>query len=91
VPLAFLADENVEVEIVEALRGIGHEVIYAGELVFRQRRSSAGVVLLRLPGMKASIKAAHVVGAVRRYGERLLGSFLVIGERTMRMRRVPDS
>ncbi len=120
-PLAFLADENVEVEIVEALRGIGHEVIYAGEslpgsedsvlldgalrhgrllitddkdfgeLVFRQRRSSAGVVLLRLPGMKASIKAAHVVGAVRRYGERLLGSFLVIGERTMRMRRVPDS
>lgn len=44
-PLAFLADENVEVEI----------------------------------------------GAVQRYGERLLGSFLVIGQRTMRMRRIPDS
>jgi hypothetical protein len=56
VPLAFLADENVEVEIVEALRH--------GRLLITNDRD---------------------------FGERLLGSFLVIGERTMRLKRVPGS
>jgi predicted nuclease of predicted toxin-antitoxin system len=120
VALSFVADENVETEVVAALRGLGHEVTHAaetdagqaddsllgkateqgrvlvthdkdfGDLVFRQRRSSCGVILMRLPGRSADIKARLVAQAVVRYGEALLGAFLVIGSRTMRLRRIPE-
>jgi predicted nuclease of predicted toxin-antitoxin system len=119
-PLAFLADENVEMNIAQSLRDLGHQVVHVaestpgsedeilllgalrqghllitndkdfGELVFRQRQSSAGVILVRLPGMSPVAKANIVANAVTHYGDRLLGSFLVIGERTMRIRRLPD-
>jgi hypothetical protein len=46
---------------------------------------------VRVPEILAGENVEVEIEAVRRYGERLLGSFLVIGERTMRMRRIPDS
>ena len=76
--LCFVADENVETEVVDAIRDLGHEMTYIGdtasgaeddavlqlalargcilvtndkdfgELVFQQRRATAGVVLIRL-------------------------------------------
>ena len=118
--LSFVADENVETEVVDSLRAPGHSVVHAseaasgepdadlleaaatqgwvlvtndkdfGDLVFRQRRSSSGVILVRLPGRPASVKARLVAQAVVRYGEGLLGAFLVIGTRTMRLRRIPE-
>jgi predicted nuclease of predicted toxin-antitoxin system len=120
VALSFVADENVETEVVDALRSLGHGVAHAsesasgepdadlldaaaargcvldtndkdfGDLVFRQHRPSSGVILVRLPGRPASVKARLVAQAVVRHGERLLGAFLVIGTRTMRLRRIAE-
>jgi predicted nuclease of predicted toxin-antitoxin system len=120
VALSFVADENVEIEVAEAIRALGYEVTHAaetgpgepdtflldmaveqgrvlitndkdfGDLVFRRRRPSCGVILVRLPGRIPSAKARLVSQAVRRYGEGLLGAFLVIGTRTMRLRRTPE-
>ena len=117
--LAFLADENVETDVVDALRSLGHRVTHAaetasgesdavlleaatregcvpntndkdiGDLVFRQHRAASGVILVRLPGRPATTKARLVRQAVVRYGHDLLGAFLVIGSRTMRLRRIP--
>ena len=76
--LSFVADENVESDVVVALRGLGHDVVDVahsspgaaddsllesarsrnailitsdkdfGDLVYRQRKMTAGVVLMRL-------------------------------------------
>ena len=118
--LAFLADENVEMDIVDRLKSLGHIAVHAseltpgrpdtavlraasqagkvlitndkdfGELVFRRHHRSAGVILVRLPGRPPATKARLVAHAVQRYGEELLGAFVVIGPRTIRLRRVPD-
>ena len=118
--LAFLADENVEMDIVDRLKSLGHTAGHAfelspgcpdaavlqaasqagqvlitndkdfGELVFRKHHRSSGVILVRLPGRPPATKARLVAQAVERYGERLLGAFVVIGPRTVRLRRVPD-
>ena len=118
--LAFLADENIEMGIVDRLRSLGHTAVHAselspgrpdaallkaaseaghvlitndkdfGELVFRRHHSSTGVILIRLPGRPHATKARLVVHAVHRLGEQLLGAFVVIGPRTVRVRRVPD-
>lgn len=118
--LAFLADENVETEIVQQLSALGYRATHTsgsspgspdaaileaasdagqvlvtndkdfGELVFRKHHRSAGVILVRLPGRSPDTKARLVAQAVQRYGDRLLGAFVVIGPRTIRLRRVPD-
>jgi predicted nuclease of predicted toxin-antitoxin system len=120
VNLAFLADENVEIDIVDRLKSLGHTAAHAsevspgrpdtavlqaaslagqvlitndkdfGELVFRKHHRSAGVILLRLPGRSPATKARLVADAIQRYGGELLGAFVVIGPRTIRLRRVPD-
>ena len=118
--LAFLADENVEMDVGDRLRPLGHIAVHAselsrchpdaavlgaasqagqilitndkdfGELVFRRHHSSTGVILVRLPGRPPATKAQLVANAVQRFGEQLLGAFVVIGPRTVRVRRVPD-
>jgi predicted nuclease of predicted toxin-antitoxin system len=120
VSLVFLADENVEADIVQRLASIGYSTVHVsesspgspdaaileaasssgqvlitddkdfGELVFRKHHRSTGVILVRLPGQAPTIKARLVAQAVQRYEERLLGAFLVIGPKTVRLRRVPD-
>ena len=89
------SDPGSEDEIVlsDALRQ-GHILLTNdkdfGELVFRHRQPSAGVILIRLPGRNPAAKADVVAGAVKHYGEQLWGGFLVIGEHAMRMRRLPE-
>lgn len=57
-----------------------------GEIVFRQRRASAGVVLLRLAGLPAEIKARLVKQVVDEHGNQLLGSFTVVTRQRVRIR-----
>lgn len=59
-----------------------------GELVFRHKLSSAGVVLLRLAGLTSSTKAATVSQAIELYGEEFSMAFSVIDANTVRVRRV---
>lgn len=113
----FLADENVDREIVDRLRRDGHDVVWIaqfapgitddevlrlasanqrvlvtadkdfGELVFRQGKANAGVILLRVAGATASKKADIVARAVRMHSAAMRRSFSVISIRQVRIRR----
>ncbi len=115
--MTFVADESVDKQIVDGLRGDGRSVVYIaemdpgvvddiildlshakqtvlitadkdfGELIFRQRRHSSGVLLIRLFGLRSATKASLVVGAVRDYGEQLSNSFSVLSHGSLRIRR----
>lgn len=58
-----------------------------GELVFRQRLLSVGVLLLRLAGMPQDKKAKMVVDAIRSHGHELPQAFGVLTPRAIRVRR----
>lgn len=58
-----------------------------GELVFRQRLNSSGVILLRFAGMSAETKSKIVSDTVHQHGESFSDSFSVIGTNTVRIRR----
>lgn len=58
-----------------------------GELVFRQARVNAGVILVRLAGIPASAKAQIVMSAFRKYGRQMPGNFCVISRKSVRIRR----
>src|SRR6201988_4807349 len=49
-----------------------------GELVYARGRSSAGVILLRLPSRARLAKSATVIEAVSRLGSRLRDAFTVV-------------
>ena len=58
-----------------------------GELVFRNRLTTAGVLLVRLTGLSAERKAQIVTDAIREHGVEMLGSFAVIAPGLLRIRR----
>lgn len=58
-----------------------------GELVYRQRRVSAGVVLIRLAGLSAESKSRHVLQAIREHGSEMQGAFTVISPGHLRLRQ----
>jgi len=60
-----------------------------GELVFRQNRIHGGVILIRLLGMLAEIKAEIVAETMRDRAAELPGAFTVISPGMVRIRRVP--
>ncbi len=60
-----------------------------GELVFRQNRVHGGVVLVRLFGMLAEIKAEIVADTLRNRAAELPGAFTVISPGIVRIRRQP--
>jgi predicted nuclease of predicted toxin-antitoxin system len=57
-----------------------------GELVFRQRRVSAGVVLIRLAGLSSGTKAMAVSTAIREHASELRDAFTVISPGMVRIR-----
>jgi predicted nuclease of predicted toxin-antitoxin system len=61
-----------------------------GELVFRQGRVHAGVVLLRLAGLAANVKAETVAQVMHDRAAELEGGFTVISPGVVRIRR-PDA
>ena len=58
-----------------------------GELVFRLRRLSSGVVLIRLAGLSPTKKADIVVSFINKHFEQLIGFFSVITPMGIRIRR----
>jgi predicted nuclease of predicted toxin-antitoxin system len=49
-----------------------------GDLVFRQKLVSAGVILLRMKGATGAEKAEAVRKLLKRYGRKLRGNFVVV-------------
>lgn len=118
-PLSFTADENVDRQIVQALRSSGHSVLYIaeyfpgcsdeqvlrqaaeresvllttdkdfGELVFRQQKMQAGVVLVRLHSLPPLERVRRVVEIADRHGEALREAFTVVTPKAVRFRKVP--
>jgi len=60
-----------------------------GELVYRRRLATTGVLLVRLAGQKSEHKAAIVRSAVLQYGGDLEGAFSVVTPDAIRIRRAP--
>ena len=58
-----------------------------GELVFRQRRLTFGVILLRLEGLSLGKKAEIVGAGIQQHLEELTEKFTVISPGFMRIRR----
>ena len=58
-----------------------------GELVFRRRQASTGVLLLRLSGLRPLSKAAVVAEVIQAYGQQLPGAFAVLSPGNIRIRR----
>ncbi|MGB2821866.1 MAG: DUF5615 family PIN-like protein [Phycisphaerae bacterium] len=58
-----------------------------GELVFRQRKVSLGVALVRLPGLSPPLKARLVADALQTHGEEIQHAFSVITPGMVRIRR----
>ena len=61
-----------------------------GELVFRQRRASSGVLLLRLFGLPNQEKARIVTAAIARSGDEMAGGFAVLSPGQIRIRPGKD-
>jgi predicted nuclease of predicted toxin-antitoxin system len=57
-----------------------------GELIFRQRRASNGVCLIRLAGLDPLRKAEIVSVAIRGHGSQMAGAFTVISSTNVRIR-----
>ncbi len=58
-----------------------------GELIYRLKRVSAGVILIRLAGVSPEGKAEIVVAAARQHSSELKGAFSVISPGAVRVRR----
>ena len=57
-----------------------------GELVYRLRRISAGVLLMRLAGLSPASKAEIVSSVIRDHGEQLMYTFTVVAPGMVRLR-----
>lgn len=57
-----------------------------GELVFRQKRISTGVILVRLEGLSPKKKADIVADAIGKHAQELRNSFTVISPGNIRIR-----
>jgi hypothetical protein len=55
--------------------------------LFRQRRVAQGVILIRLSGLSADLKAALVASALRQHATELPGNFTVITPGGVRIRK----
>lgn len=78
-----LCDEGVDRLIVEWLRPDKD----FGELVFRLRRASPGVLLVRLPKSTSAERAEIVAAVVRTHRANLEHAFTVVSPRRVRIRR----
>ena len=58
-----------------------------GELVFRQGRATAGVILVRLAGLTNQAKAEAVASTIRDHRDEIPNSFTVISPGRVRIRR----
>ena len=57
-----------------------------GELVYRRRSATWGVILLRLEALSSDDKAVILLSTLEKYGLELSGAFTVIGPQNVRIR-----
>jgi predicted nuclease of predicted toxin-antitoxin system len=57
-----------------------------GELVFRQRKVTGGVILTRLASAEFDRKSAIVLEVIQKYKDRISGNFVVISKNAVRIR-----
>ena len=57
-----------------------------GELIYRLKKMSYGIVLIRLAGLSTDDKATIVLEAFQRYDHEMNGAFTVIGKNAIRIR-----
>ena len=57
-----------------------------GELVYRDRRYTFGIILIRLAGLTATAKAEIVTSVVEEHADRLAHAFTVISRNSVRIR-----
>jgi predicted nuclease of predicted toxin-antitoxin system len=57
-----------------------------GELIFRQRKLSHGVILIRLHGLTAKRKAEIVSEAITKHQQEMVNAFTVISHNAVRIR-----
>ncbi|MCC6560140.1 MAG: DUF5615 family PIN-like protein, partial [Xanthomonadales bacterium] len=60
-----------------------------GTLVFRDQLTTAGVILLRMPGLRKHEVAARLAAAVQAHAHEILGSFIVLNPDNIRIRALP--
>lgn len=58
-----------------------------GELVFRKKMISSGIILLRLFGLSNHEKAALAIRLMKEHGDEFMYAFTVITEKTIRIRK----
>ena len=58
-----------------------------GELVFRRKLTSCGVLLIRLAGLPNAKKAEIVSFTITSYSEQILNAFTVVTEKSVRIRK----
>ena len=58
-----------------------------GEIVFRQRHITKGVILIRLAGLSPSRKSLTIASALRDHSGELIDAFTVISPASIRIRR----
>ncbi len=112
-----LADENIETEIVAALRSAGHVVVDIketdpgiedtkvlqmageqnavlltndkdfGELIYRDRLFSRGVILLRFAKLDVQERITSLIDVMTEHASELRGAFTVITNNGVRIRK----
>jgi len=100
----FLADESVDFPIVKLLRENNFEVDYIaeikpgitdkqvinfGEIVFRQRKISSGIILYRLSGLANKEKSEKILSLIYEHQSSIEGSFTVITQKQIRIKNLP--
>ena len=58
-----------------------------GDLIYRERRASLGIVLFRMSGIATTEKLKIAVAAIKKHGEELVGGFTVVTPRSVRIRK----
>jgi predicted nuclease of predicted toxin-antitoxin system len=60
-----------------------------GQLVYAELRESSGVVLIRFPASERKALPAAILEVVQELGDRLIGAFVVLTPRRVRIGRAP--
>ena len=90
----YIAEENAGIDdrtVLDRSLQTGSVLLTAdkdfGDLVFRQRLLHAGVLLVRLSGVRPDMKAGLVTAAFDQHGEELRSGFAVLSKRSLRFRK----
>ena len=80
------SDDEVLQMAVELADPLVTEDLDFGEMVFRQSRTSVGVIMLRLAGLSNARKALILLNVLHEPGERVPGAFVVLTPGAVRIR-----